>query len=79
MGHNQLKAYFDEQAQKVDDDVREAIEIAGGNVTRALRATLIANAFLIEENEKLKTQISQGFTRGKNPKARRPGQAGDSA
>lgn len=64
MNHDHLRAYFDEQAGKVDDDVREAIELAGGDVTRALRVTLIANQFLIEENEKLKAQISSGFTRG---------------
>jgi hypothetical protein len=79
MGHDQLRAYFDEQAQMVDDDVREAIEIAGGDVTRALRAALIANTFLIEENERLKTQISQGFTRGKNSKARGSSQAAGGA
>lgn len=65
MSHHALRAYFDEQAQKIDDDVREAIELAGGDITKALRITLIANSFLIEENEKLKTQISAGFKRGK--------------
>jgi hypothetical protein len=30
---------------------------------RALRISLIANAFLSEENERLKAQISTGFAR----------------
>jgi hypothetical protein len=61
----QLRAYLDEQMQAVDDDVRQAIELAGGNIYRALRITLIANAFLVEENEKLKKQTSKGYTRKK--------------
>ena len=65
----QLRAYLDEQMQAVDDDVRQAIELANGDVYRALRVTLIANAFLVEENELLKTQVSVGFRRHKNVKA----------
>ena len=61
--NQQLKAYLDEEAQAVDDDVRQALELCGGDAIRALRITLIANAFLVEENEKLKSQISAGFTR----------------
>jgi len=61
----QLKAYLDEQARATDDDVRQAIELANGDVVHALRITLIANTFLVEENESLKKQVSKGFTRGK--------------
>lgn len=65
----QLRAYLNEQMQAVDEDVREAIELADGDVTRALRITLIANAFLQEENERLKarleTQVSKGFRRAR--------------
>lgn len=70
MAHDQLRAYLDEQIQKLDDDVRDAILLADGDVTRALRITLIANQFLIEENEKLKARVSNGFVRGQTkPKA----------
>ena len=65
--NQQLRAYLDEQAKAVDDDVHQAIALAGGDVVHALRITLIANQFLAEENERLKAQISKGFTRGKCP------------
>jgi len=39
--------------------------MCGGDVLRALRTTLIANAFLIEENERLKADASAGFARRK--------------
>jgi hypothetical protein len=63
--NRQLRAYLDEQIQAVDADVRQAIELAEGDVHRALRITLIANAFLVEENEQLKKQISKGYARKK--------------
>jgi hypothetical protein len=69
MNDRAVRAYLDEQAQKFDEDVREAIELAGGDITRALRATLIANTFLIEENERLKAMISAGFVRSKATKS----------
>ena len=65
----QLRAYLNGQMQAVDEDVRQAIELADGDVTRALRITLIANAFLQEENERLKAQleaqVSKGYRRAK--------------
>ena len=61
--NQQLKTYLDEQAQAVDDDVRLALELCNGNAIQALRTTLIANAFLCEENEQLKAQVSKGFAR----------------
>jgi ABC-type Fe3+/spermidine/putrescine transport system ATPase subunit len=61
----QLRAYLDEQMQAIDEDVRQAIELADGDVHRALRITLIANAFLQEENETLKAQVSKGYRRAK--------------
>ena len=42
----QLRVYLDEQMQAIDDDVRQAIALADGDAHRALRITLIANAFL---------------------------------
>jgi hypothetical protein len=61
----QLRSYLNEQMQAVDDDTRQAIELADGDVYGALRITLIANAFLQEENEKLRKQISKGYARTK--------------
>ncbi len=61
----QLRAYLDEQMQAVDDDVRQAITLADGDVYRALRITLIANAFLQQENDRLTKQISKGYARKK--------------
>jgi hypothetical protein len=63
--NQQLRAYLDEQAQAVDEDVRQAVDLAGGDPIVALRITLIANAFLLEENDWLKNQVSTGFTRKK--------------
>ena len=60
-----LRAYLDEQLQSVDDDVRQAIALAAGDVVRALRITIIANQVLVEENEQLKAQVSTGFARGR--------------
>ena len=61
--NDQLRAYFDEQAKAVDADVHQAIELCNGDVVQALRAALIANTFLMEENERLKAQTSAGFVR----------------
>ena len=61
--NQQLRAYLDEQAKAVDEDVREAVELAGGDPIVALRITLIANAFLLEDNEHLKKQVSKGYGR----------------
>jgi hypothetical protein len=62
--NQQLRRYLDDQRQAADADLRQAIEGYGGDVGAALRAALIANAFLMEENNKLKKQVSKGFARG---------------
>lgn len=49
----------------LDEDMRQAIELANGDVYGALRITLIANAFLSEEIVRLKKQVSKGYGRGK--------------
>ena len=54
----QLRTYLDEQVQRLDADVRLAIEMCDGDVMQALRTTLIANALLLEENERLMASIS---------------------
>jgi hypothetical protein len=46
-------------------EVEEAIVTCGGDVRAALRATLIANAYLEAEIERLTEAISTGFARGR--------------
>ena len=55
----------------LDDDVRAALAICGGDALAALRTTLIANAFLEAEVERLRAEVSSGFSRGKVRKAPR--------
>jgi len=51
-------------------EVEEAIATTcGGDVRAALRATLIANAYLEAEIERLTEAISTGFARGRMRKA----------
>jgi hypothetical protein len=71
--NDQLRAYLDEQAHDLDESVRQALEITNGDPIGALRAVLIANTFLHEENVGLRAKISMGFTRGgvKKPRASR--------
>ena len=56
--NEQLRTYLDEQVLQLDADVRLAIKMCDGDVMQALRTTLIANAMLLEENERLKAQAS---------------------
>jgi hypothetical protein len=60
-----LKAYLEDQAEELEEDVPQTLELAHGDALNALRITLIANAFLSEEIERLKKQVSKGFGRGK--------------
>ena len=62
--NERLRAYLDQQAQATDDDVRQAIALANGDVVQALRITLIANAFLVEENARLRSQLSSQVSAG---------------
>jgi len=45
-------------------EVQEALDLCGGDARAALRATLIANAFLQSEVERLVATVSTGFARG---------------
>jgi hypothetical protein len=67
--NQQLKKYLDDQAQEIEDDMKEALAICGGDPMKALRITLIANAFLEERIEQLAAEVSAGYTRRK-PKVR---------
>jgi len=55
----------------LDDDVRAVLTMCGGDAIAALRITLIANAFLEAEVERLKSEASSGFSRGRVRKAPR--------
>jgi hypothetical protein len=59
------------EAESLETEVDEAIRICGGDVRAALRATLVANAYLETEVERLTEAISTGFARGR---MRRPPQ-----
>jgi hypothetical protein len=52
-------------AYPLEDDVREALEICGGDPMKALRITLIANAFLEAQLDQLTAAVSPGFARRK--------------
>jgi len=58
-------------AALLEVEVDEAIATCGGDVRAALRATLVANAYLESEVERLTDAISTGFARGR---MRRPPQ-----
>jgi hypothetical protein len=54
-----------EIAVSLEAEVDEAIATCGGDVRAALRATLVANAYLEAELERLTEAMSTGFTRGR--------------
>jgi hypothetical protein len=52
-------------ADSLEAEADEAIATCGGDVRAALRATLVANASLEDEVERLTEAISTGFARGR--------------
>jgi hypothetical protein len=68
-GSRRSKKSEAETAALVEAEVDEAIATCGGDVRAALRATLIANAYLEAEIERLTQAISTGFARGRMRKA----------
>ena len=56
-------------ADAIEDEVQQVLAICGGDAIAALRITLIANAFLEAEIDRLSTAVSSGFARGKVRKA----------
>ena len=52
-------------AALLEAEVDAAIATCGGDVRAALRATLVANAYLESEVERLTEAISTGFARGR--------------
>jgi hypothetical protein len=53
-------------ADKLDDEIREALAICGGDPMKALRITLIANAFLEARIDQLTAEVSSGYARSKS-------------
>ena len=64
-----LKKSEADTAALLEAEVDEAIGTCGGDVRAALRATLMANAYLEAEIERLTEAISTGFARGRMRKA----------
>jgi hypothetical protein len=51
--------------QKMDDDLRQVLDICKGDYKAALRMVLVANQFYEEEIARLKAENSAGYSRGK--------------
>ena len=54
-----------DSSKALEFEVEEAIALCRGDVRNALRITLIANAFLEAEIDRLNAHISTGFARGR--------------
>jgi hypothetical protein len=52
----------------LESEVQEALDLCGGDPMKALRITLIANAFLEAQIEHLSAEVSRGYTRRGKPK-----------
>jgi hypothetical protein len=57
---------------KLEGEIDQAISLCGGDVRAALRATLIANAYLEAEIEHLTAAVSSGFARGRIRRPAKP-------
>ena len=62
---NASECSSESEAETAEAEVDEAIAVCGGDARAALRATLIANAYLEAEIERLAEAISTGFARGR--------------
>jgi hypothetical protein len=54
----------------IDREVQEALDLCGGDPVKALRITLIANAFLEARIDQLEAEVSAGYSRGRIKKQR---------
>jgi hypothetical protein len=54
-----------DRSTEVDAEVEEAIRVCDGDVRAALRATLVANAFLESRMEEVLEMVSAGYGRGR--------------
>ena len=53
----------------IEDEVQQALDICGGDPMKALRITLVANAFLEAQIEELTSNVPTGFARQRIRKA----------
>lgn len=58
--------------EALEQEVDSAIAVCDGDVRAALRATLIANAYLDAENQRLTASLSTRFDRQRIRKMRKP-------
>lgn len=59
------QAFSQYEKPDVDSEIEQALAICGGDALAALRATLIANAFLERRVELLLAGQSAGYARGR--------------
>jgi hypothetical protein len=52
-------------ADQLDEATDQVITACGGNAREAVKALIVANAFLETELEKLRAAVSTGYARGK--------------
>jgi hypothetical protein len=55
----------------LEGEIKETLDLCGGDPMKALRITLIANAFLEARIDELTEEASSGFARGQVRKPRR--------
>lgn len=53
----------------LENEIQEALNICGGDAMKALRITLIANAFLEAQIDQLSAEVSSGYARRKPKKS----------
>jgi hypothetical protein len=56
----------------LEAEVEAAIAVCDGDMRAALRATLVANAYLDAENQRLTASLSTGYDRQRIRKSRKP-------
>lgn len=58
--------------EALEQEVDAAIAVCDGDIRAALRATMIANAYLDAENQRLTASLSTGYDRQRIRKMRKP-------
>jgi hypothetical protein len=59
-------------AERLEAEIQEALAICGGDPIKALRITLIANAFLETQIEHLSAEVSEGYARRRKKAPNQP-------
>lgn len=67
-----LAASEPDTAAALDAEVDEAIATCAGDARAAVRALLVANAFIEQENERIQQAVSVGFSRGRIHRKQKP-------